>query len=269
MANKLFAGLKTQYKVVASYAKAGWEKITPEKPPEPPAGPQSIGIVLQAELLEIEESRRTRLIGFSEQQRIGDIERIEELLHARDKVADAGVHTEGKKSAGSEDAVHAGGTAHPLPVPEPIAKKVDNDLVGVCFSGGGIRSATFNLGVTTALAKKGYLRQIDYLSTVSGGGYIGSWLTAWIKREGAREGGGCKYVEDVLSGRLGNLLAEYPQGGDAAPPGAGAAETPYLRYTEPDHVRFLRKYSNYLAPRTGLLSTDLGRFWLFIYATSY
>ena len=26
------------------------------------------------------------------------------------------------------------------------------------------------------------LRWVDYLSTVSGGGYIGSWLAAWIKR---------------------------------------------------------------------------------------
>src|SRR5436190_5026562 len=48
--------------------------------------------------------------------------------------------------------------------------------LGVAFSGGGIRSATFNLGVTQGLAEQELWPHVDYLSTVSGGGYIGSWL---------------------------------------------------------------------------------------------
>ena len=52
----------------------------------------------------------------------------------------------------------------------------------LCLSGGGIRSATFGLGVLQGLARLSLLKQFDYLSTVSGGGYIGSWLTAWIHR---------------------------------------------------------------------------------------
>lgn len=44
----------------------------------------------------------------------------------------------------------------------------------LAFSGGGIRSATFCLGLARALARNGLLKRIDYLSTVSGGGYIGS-----------------------------------------------------------------------------------------------
>src|ERR1700735_579509 len=52
------------------------------------------------------------------------------------------------------------------------------NLVGVAFSGGGIRSATFNLGVLQALAELKLLHRVDYLSTVSGGGYIGGWLAA-------------------------------------------------------------------------------------------
>ena len=60
-------------------------------------------------------------------------------------------------------------------------------LLGLSFSGGGIRSATFNLGVLQALARCGLLRYVDYLSTVSGGGYIGSWLTALSQRRFARE----------------------------------------------------------------------------------
>jgi hypothetical protein len=49
--------------------------------------------------------------------------------------------------------------------------------VGLAFSGGGIRSATFNLGLLQAMHRYGFLKQVDYLSTVSGGGYIGSSLT--------------------------------------------------------------------------------------------
>ncbi|MFQ5737555.1 MAG: patatin-like phospholipase family protein [Acidobacteriota bacterium] len=53
-------------------------------------------------------------------------------------------------------------------------------LFGLAFSGGGIRSATFNLGVLQVLAEKGILKHVDYLSTVSGGGYIGSCLSALL-----------------------------------------------------------------------------------------
>lgn len=52
-------------------------------------------------------------------------------------------------------------------------------LSALCISGGGIRSASVGLGVLQALLKGGELRNIDYLSTVSGGGYIGSALS-WL-----------------------------------------------------------------------------------------
>lgn len=48
--------------------------------------------------------------------------------------------------------------------------------VGLAFSGGGIRSATFSLGLAQALAEKRLFPQIDYLATVSGGGYTGAFL---------------------------------------------------------------------------------------------
>lgn len=54
----------------------------------------------------------------------------------------------------------------------------------LCLSGGGIRSATFGLGVLQGLASHGLLDTFDYLSTVSGGGYVGSWLTAWVHHQG-------------------------------------------------------------------------------------
>jgi hypothetical protein len=53
-----------------------------------------------------------------------------------------------------------------------------SDIIGLALSGGGIRSASFCLGALQALHRVGVLHKIDYLSTVSGGGYIGSSLIA-------------------------------------------------------------------------------------------
>jgi hypothetical protein len=52
------------------------------------------------------------------------------------------------------------------------------NAVGLSLSGGGIRSAAFCLGVLQALDNAEVLKRVDYLSTVSGGGYIGSSLSA-------------------------------------------------------------------------------------------
>lgn len=53
-------------------------------------------------------------------------------------------------------------------------------LSALALSGGGIRSACVALGVIQALAEFNLLHKFNYLSTVSGGGYIGSWLSAWL-----------------------------------------------------------------------------------------
>lgn len=52
------------------------------------------------------------------------------------------------------------------------------DRVGLCLSGGGIRSAAFCLGVIQLLHNRDILKRVDYLSTVSGGGYLGASLMA-------------------------------------------------------------------------------------------
>jgi|SRR5579859_950529 len=99
--------------------------------------------------------------------------------------------------------------------------------VGLAFSGGGIRSATFNLGVLQALAKLKILPCVDYLSTVSGGGYIGGWLLAWLKREP---------LESVMEGL-------DPDG--------------RIHECKPTpQIEFLRDYSNYLTPQVGFLTAD-------------
>ncbi len=98
----------------------------------------------------------------------------------------------------------------------------------LCFSGGGIRSATFGLGILQGLARQGLLGEFDYLSTVSGGGYLGSWLSAWIHRKGLKK----------VQKRLANEMPPSPLG------------------PEPDPIVHLRSYSNYMSPKLGLLSGD-------------
>jgi hypothetical protein len=101
----------------------------------------------------------------------------------------------------------------------------------LCISGGGIRSATFALGVIQGLAARRALGAFDYLSTVSGGGYVGGWLSAWIHR-----------ADGDLS-RVTRALNSHPSTESAA--------------VEPEPVAHLRRYSNYMSPRWGLLSADL------------
>lgn len=108
-------------------------------------------------------------------------------------------------------------------------------LVGLALSGGGIRSATFCLGVLQAIAQHRWLRRFDYLSTVSGGGYIGAWLSAVLHRQKADPSIGDKVqvVEQLISPR--NIKTKSD---------------------EPVEIAFLRAYSNYLTPRLGMLSAD-------------
>ena len=99
----------------------------------------------------------------------------------------------------------------------------------ICLSGGGIRSAIFGLGILQGLAKTHLLGAFDYLSTVSGGGYVGGWLTAWIKNHPR----GAEGVLDELQRRPESTLNPEPQ-----------------------PIRHLRIFSNYLTPKTGLTSVD-------------
>jgi hypothetical protein len=65
--------------------------------------------------------------------------------------------------------------------------EVGRDLVGLALSGGGIRSSTISLGflrgLGTAVDKDGssVLKHVDYLSTVSGGGWAGGALTTRLQ----------------------------------------------------------------------------------------
>ncbi len=121
---------------------------------------------------------------------------------------------------------------------QPGAKDTSGALTALCLSGGGIRSATFNLGVLQALAAKKLLGHFDYLSSVSGGGYIASWLRTWMARQPAERAG-----DKLVPGAEVVLRDLGKSSGDPLHP-------------EPEPVRNLRKFSNYLTPRLGLFSGD-------------
>ncbi|ATB36328.1 hypothetical protein CYFUS_001742 [Cystobacter fuscus] len=112
------------------------------------------------------------------------------------------------------------------------------DLCGLALSGGGIRSATFNLGLLQCLQQMGLLEMFDYVSTVSGGGYIGGFWTAWRHYH-------------LKEPSAGNTVALFPMSQEQGARGARFAE-----------VRHLREFSNFLNPRLGLLSLDTGRMFV-------
>ena len=132
--------------------------------------------------------------------------------------------------------------------PSDDTTQAPDNLVGLAFSGGGIRSATFGLGVLEALKKFDLLKKIDYLSTVSGGGYIGAWLSANCKRT-------AEYNEEARQNN-------YPPKPDWQPPEPEWLCKDSDWKTSIDH---LRRYSNYLSPKFSILSADtwsIGTIWL-------
>lgn len=94
----------------------------------------------------------------------------------------------------------------------------DDTTIGAGLSGGGIRSATFALGVFQALARRRLLRKVDYLSTVSGGGYFGAFLGRLFTREPAKSP---EEVEGQLAGSSGPVRLLRDNGRYLAPKGSG------------------------------------------------
>lgn len=142
-----------------------------------------------------------------------------------------------------------------LPRPErrlPAQLAYQSHLFGIALSGGGIRSATFALGVLQGMADRNLLPFIDYLSTVSGGGYIGSWLISWIKRRGS-----IGAVQESLRGSatcLPHVTCTKEKQDITKPPKLKHNSDPRAEHVRP--VRMLREYARYLAPQAGLFSAD-------------
>lgn len=119
--------------------------------------------------------------------------------------------------------------------------------MALCLSGGGIRSATFCLGVLQSFARSGRLPRFDYLSSVSGGGYIASWLVAWLRHEDGRW--------DRVVPTLADGIATQATTTRRPRTGAERGEDPVSR---------LRAYSNYLSPVWGLSADALSLVAIFL-----
>lgn len=141
----------------------------------------------------------------------------------------------------------------------------DKGMFGVALSGGGIRSATFCLGVLQTLGKLKLLSRVDYLSTVSGGGYIGGWFSSLLhrtleadRREVAELSQMSHEVSDAVEREIrsqarGVFRLEQELGSNRPPRRSELTNDPE---NENPSISFLRRYSNYLTPRVGFLSVD-------------
>jgi hypothetical protein len=154
-----------------------------------------------------------------------------------------------------------------------------HDLTGIALSGGGIRSATFALGVLQALAHHDLLRRFDYLSTVSGGGYIGTsltWLTSKPVADGprARQDASHQAESEIETPSLpeGGFGLGPSQRDNAAGDAAASRVTTPFPYgsddpqtaREPDQadatgamLRYLRQHGHYLTPGEGITLTSV------------
>ncbi|HYW83925.1 MAG TPA: patatin-like phospholipase family protein, partial [Spirochaetia bacterium] len=138
---------------------------------------------------------------------------------------------------------------------------LDAHLAGLAFSGGGIRSASFAIGVLQGLASLKLLNWFDYLSTVSGGGYAGGWLAAWLYREGSPINVESQLDTSRIRQSKADRHFEKKPAAEKKKPAADRAEWEKLSEKlvldeEPEPVTHLRAYSSYLTPRGGLFSTD-------------
>jgi hypothetical protein len=117
-----------------------------------------------------------------------------------------------------------------------------DEMKGLALSGGGIRSATFCMGVMQALNAAGVLQKFDYLSTVSGGGYIGSSMT--VAMSAAAIAAQEKAKEQKEKGEETEVCPQSPAAEDRAwrfPFGKTGEDV-----GETDETRHLRDNSRYL-----------------------
>lgn len=117
-----------------------------------------------------------------------------------------------------------------------VEDDVATPTVGLALSGGGIRSATFCLGLLRGMARRGLLSRFDYLSTVSGGGYTGAMFGRLVGRVGIAE------AERILAASDSRPLAWLRRYGRyLAPRGAkdyGMGLATYLRAMVAVHLEF-------------------------------
>jgi Patatin-like phospholipase len=116
-----------------------------------------------------------------------------------------------------------------------------DEMLGLALSGGGIRSASFCMGVMQALNAAGVLRGFDYLSTVSGGGYIGSSMTVAMSAAAIAAGKSEEESNGNREEKAGSPDRQEAQDGWRFPFGKTGQEV-----GETDETQHLRDNSRYL-----------------------
>ncbi|BBE72636.1 patatin-like phospholipase family protein [Oharaeibacter diazotrophicus] len=127
------------------------------------------------------------------------------------------------------------------------AAKPPENLAGLALSGGGIRSASFCMGALQALHKHGLFQPMDYLSTVSGGGYVGAAVTADYDRRAAASTKEAPDDAKRIALPIG-LPLPVPA---ATPSDFGLAQSEGAAgglYGDSPLVRHIRDHGNFLAP---------------------
>lgn len=141
-----------------------------------------------------------------------------------------------------------------------------DDRWALCLSGGGIRSAAFALGILQRIAaleitskrkdeaQGSALKQFEFLSTVSGGGYIGSWLSAWLFQERQREKARQKLIIPPVGGAPSRSAPL-----DTVVPALNRRESrgQLGDHEEAEPISNLRRNSHFLSPSFSSLSPDL------------
>ncbi|CAJ5405033.1 Patatin-like phospholipase [Burkholderia pseudomallei] len=134
-----------------------------------------------------------------------------------------------------------------------------HELLGLAISGGGIRSAIFSLGILQGFAdaKRDILNKFDYLSTVSGGSYIGMFFAALHIPSELRNGQPKKDLSGASTHQDDPGFSAARQAAAELRPSCGKRD---------EALSYLRANANYLAPNGSgdyLLSSAItARNWL-------
>jgi Patatin-like phospholipase len=141
----------------------------------------------------------------------------------------------------------------------------DDNISGLCISGGGVRAATLGLGMLQAMARARKLHFFDYLSTVSGGGYIGACMTSLLSKEPYWSDKSHKIVNENhrFDGRQTGVQPEnfpfLPVNQAHAPDSNVLPELEGARLGTRQQLAHLRQHGEYLTPSKGILSWDVKR----------
>jgi hypothetical protein len=137
-----------------------------------------------------------------------------------------------------------------------------DNLAGLCVSGGGVRSATLGLGLFQALIKARKFKYFDYLSTVSGGGYIGACLSSLMSKEPARRDKSWNSPRPLLNNNRRFEASGWGLEEENSPFTNEKYEYPKLeaaKMTTKHQLIHLRQYGEYLTPNRGPFSWDINR----------